>query len=95
MDVERNRFIYLILIILVIILGLGSRVDFLPRWIHLYIGDVFWSLMVFFIMALIFKRKSSYWVAAAAILLSFLVEFSQLYQEPWINNIRQTTIGGG
>jgi len=66
----------------------------MPRWVHLYIGDILWALMIFFIIAILFKRKSTYWVGAVAIAFSFLIEFSQLYQEPWINSIRHTTLGG-
>jgi hypothetical protein len=33
-------------------------------------------------------------VAAMALGLSLLVELSQLYHAPWIDSVRQTTIGG-
>ncbi|WP_236904904.1 DUF2809 domain-containing protein [Clostridium formicaceticum] len=91
---KRNRCIYLILIVLVIILGLGSRSGFGPKWIHLYVGDVLWALMLFFIVGLVFKEKNTYWVAVTAVSIAFLVEFSQLYQATWINAIRHTKIGG-
>ena len=94
MAIERNRMNYLSSVLLVIALGLGSRLDFLPRWVYLYVGDILWALMVFLIIAMLFKRKSTTWVALAAISFSFLIEISQLYQATWINNIRHTTLGG-
>lgn len=94
MTKKRNRFIYLILILLVVALGLASRLDFLPIWVYLYVGDVLWALMVFLIFAMIFNTKSTYFVAVVAISFSFLIEFSQLYQATWINNVRHTTLGG-
>jgi len=92
----RNRIIYLILILLAIILGLGSRYfsDFLPKWVNLYLGDVLWALMIFFIFGFLFKRKSTFWIAIISFLFSFTIEMSQLYQAQWINTIRYTTIGG-
>ncbi|QUH21309.1 ribosomal maturation YjgA family protein [Alkaliphilus sp. B6464] len=92
----RNRIIYSIFILLVIILGLGSRhfSDFLPKWVHLYLGDTLWALMIFFIFGFLFKRKNTFCIATVSLLFSFLIEISQLYQAQWINTIRNTTIGG-
>lgn len=91
----RNRIIYSIFILSVIILGLGSRhfSDFLPKWVHLYLGDILWALMIFFIFGFLFNRKDIFWIAMAALLFSFSIEISQLYQAQWINAIRNTTIG--
>ena len=92
----RGRGIYLILIFIVIALGLASRKfgSFLPGFISTYAGDTLWGLMVFLIIALIFNKKSSRSIASMAILISAAIEFSQLYQSPWINSIRDTTLGG-
>ena len=90
----RNKFIYLRLILLAVALGLASRLTFWPGWVHLYVGDVFWALMIFLIIAIVFRRKSSYWVTVVAICFTFSIEFSQLYQGIWINNIRHTVLGG-
>ncbi|WP_026477188.1 ribosomal maturation YjgA family protein [Alkaliphilus transvaalensis] len=94
MNIKRNRTIYLILIIIVVLLGLVSRTDHFPRWVHLYVGDILWALMIFFIIGLIFKEKSTLWIMISAISFTFFIEFSQLYQATWINNIRHTTLGG-
>jgi glycopeptide antibiotics resistance protein len=93
---NRNRLLYLALIVLTVLAGLASRhfSSSLPRWITLYLGDALWALMVFFGFAFLFKRKSTLWIAAATLLFSFAIEISQLYHAPWIDSIRHTRIGG-
>ena len=93
---ERNQIIYFVFIVVVMILGLGSRyyTDYLPKWIHLYFGDILWALMIFLIFGFLFKQKHTLWIGTASFLFSFAIEFSQLYQASWINGIRGTTIGG-
>lgn len=57
---RRNRAVYLILIIIVMILGLLSRkLDGIPKIIFLYAGDILWALMVFLIITFIFNNKST------------------------------------
>ncbi|WP_258140294.1 ribosomal maturation YjgA family protein [Mucilaginibacter phenanthrenivorans] len=41
-----------------------------------------------------FISKTIKWVTIASLLFCYGIEFSQLYQAPWINNIRHTVIGG-
>ena len=93
---KRNRFVYALLVVIVILLGLASRrfASYLPEWNKLYLGDALWALMVFFIVAFLFARKSSLWVALTALAFSFSIEFSQLYHAPWIDAIRNTRLGG-
>lgn len=93
---NRNRLLYLSLIVLTVLAGLSSRhfSSSLPHWITLYLGDALWALMVFLGFAFIFKRKSTLWVAVATLLFSFAIEISQLYHPPWIDGIRHTRIGG-
>jgi hypothetical protein len=93
---QRNRFTYFLFLITVIFLGLGSRyfAKTLPCWVHLYLGDALWALMVFIIVALVFKDKTSIWVAGIALFFSFGIEISQLYHAPWIDSIRNTCLGG-
>lgn len=96
MIMNRNRLLYLLLIVLTVLAGLASRrfSSILPHWTTLYLGDALWALMVFFGFAFLFRRKSSLWVATAALIFSFVIEISQLYHAPWIDAIRQTRIGG-
>lgn len=96
MELKRNRFIYSILLLGVILLGLGSRMknSSLPSWVSLYVGDVLWALMIFLITGLLFRKRSTSWVAMIAAGYAFLTEMSQLYQAPWINALRRTALGG-
>ena len=92
---KRSRLLYLILTIIVMILGLLSRkISGLPKIIELYSGDILWELMVFLIIAFIFNKKSTIFIISWAIIFSYSIEISQLYHAPWIDAIRNTTLGG-
>jgi hypothetical protein len=93
---QRNRVTYFLFLIIVILLGLGSRyfANVMSGWVHLYLGDVLWALMVFILVALVFKVQTSIRVACIALTFSFGIEISQLYHAPWIDSIRNTHLGG-
>lgn len=92
---RRNRVVYLILIIIVMILGLLSRkLDGIPKIISLYAGDILWALMIFLIIKFIFNNKSTLFNIFIAIIFSYGIEISQLYHAPWIDSIRNTILGG-
>lgn len=92
---KRSRLLYLILTIIVMILGLLSRkISGLPKIIELYSGDILWALMAFLIIAFIFNKKSTIFIISWAIIFSYSIEISQLYHAPWIDAIRNTTLGG-
>jgi hypothetical protein len=92
---ERRRTTYFSLIIIVVFLGLGSRYfsKLLPGWVELYAGDALWALNVFLMLGFIFLRKNGFWIAFFALIFSCLIEVSQLYHTPWINNIRAYKLG--
>jgi len=50
-------------------------------------------MAVFLGLGLLFPTLSTWWVVALALLVSNLVEFSQLCHAPWIDSIRGTMIG--
>jgi hypothetical protein len=93
---KRNRIVYFLLIVITILAGLGSRHygGHLPSWVHLYLGDSLWALMVFWMAGFLFRQKATGWVAVVSLLFSFIIETSQLYHAPWIDTIRATTLGG-
>ena len=92
---KRNRLLYLILTIIVMILGLLSRkIEGLPEIISLYSGDILWALMVFLLFAFLFNKKSTIFIISWAIIFSYSIEISQLYHAPWIDAIRNTVLGG-
>lgn len=89
------RFCYLTLWILIIVLGLGSRTygDYLPSFVATYAGDTLWAAMVYFGISFLFPFTRLLRRAIAALLFSYCIEVSQLYQSDWINAIRGTTLG--
>lgn len=91
---KRDRKLYFLFIIITMVLGLMSRrVSFLPYVIEVYSGDVLWALMIFFIVGFIFNEKDKRMVACTALGFSYFIELSQLYHSPWIDNLRNTTLG--
>jgi hypothetical protein len=89
-SMPKSRIIYFILIILTIILGLLSRhFSIIP----LFIGDILWATMVYFIMRFLFIVKSVKFNVITALIFCFAIEFSQLYKAPWINELRHTLFG--
>ncbi len=91
----RNRLFYFTLIVGTVGLGLASRhFSYLPSFVHLYIGDALWALMVFFIFGFLFPRQATIRLAFYALCFSFAIEFSQLYHAPWIDSIRANRLGG-
>lgn len=91
----RNRIVYLVATAAIIALGLASRQihGLFPQILGKYPGDALWTLMVFLGLGCILPRNSSAQVAAYALIISFIVETTQLYQSPWINYIRSATLG--
>ncbi|PRR81615.1 DUF2809 domain-containing protein [Clostridium vincentii] len=92
----RNRLLYAVLIIIVMILGLlsGKYGYIIPDFIDIYLGDALWASMIYLGVAFIFNKKRLKIVAAFGLSFCYLIEISQLYHANWIDNIRQTTLGG-
>jgi hypothetical protein len=87
---NRSRFTYFILSFITIIVGLLSRHYIL---IPLFIGDIIWALMVYFIVRWLFINKTAQFAIILSLLFCFAVEFSQLYKASWINELRHTLFG--
>jgi len=86
----KSRSFYAILIVITIILGLLSR---RIAGVPLFIGDVLWATMIYFMVRFLFIHKPVKFIVIASLLFCYAIEFSQLYQAPWIDNIRHTFIG--
>ena len=86
---------YFILTILTMILGLLSSkfMSYMPSLISPYLGDILWATMVYFGFRFLFPKLNTNTSFLIAIIFSFGIEFSQIYQAQWINNIRSTTLG--
>jgi len=91
----RNRLLYCGITLAVILIGLASRrfPMMLPAAAGKYPGDVLWTMMVFFGLAVIWPRLGVMRLTVAALAISYAVEFSQLYQAPWINALRAHPLG--
>ncbi|QGU93867.1 DUF2809 domain-containing protein [Clostridium bovifaecis] len=95
MNDERNRLLYGLLIIIVMLIGISTRKYpmLFPMWFAKYAGDTLWALMIFLCMGFVFNKWSIKKIVEAALAFSFLVEISQLYHKPWIDNVRLTRLG--
>ncbi|MEJ9111447.1 DUF2809 domain-containing protein [Bacillus paramobilis] len=96
MKTKRNRLLYALFTIVVIILGLSSRklAFALPQLLNDYLGDAFWALMIFTGFGFLFPKIETKKLAFISLLFCYGIEVSQLYHAEWIDNIRATTLGG-
>lgn len=80
----------------VVIAGLASRRyrGQLPAFWAEYAGDTLGALMLILLVSTLIAGRPILVRAAISLALAFLVEISQLYHAPWIDSIRQTTLGG-
>jgi Cu/Ag efflux pump CusA len=58
------------------------------------LGDVLWAVLVYLLIAFVWRQQRSGWIALAALVISVAVECSQLCHASWIEAIRNTTLGG-
>ncbi|WP_308161966.1 DUF2809 domain-containing protein [Bacillus sp. ISL-75] len=86
---------YLIYAVAVIFLGVASRKysPYLPLFLAENAGDALWAMMVYFGFRFLLARKHILQSILFSLLFSFSIEFSQLYQADWINQIRSTWFG--
>ncbi|WP_242235130.1 DUF2809 domain-containing protein [Bacillus cereus group sp. BfR-BA-01316] len=96
MNTKRNRLLYAMFTIVVIILGLSSRkfAFVLPDLLNDYLGDALWALMIFTGFGFLFPKIETKKLAFISLIFCYGIEISQLYHVPWIDNIRATILGG-
>lgn len=96
MNKKRNRLLYALFTIVIIILGLSSRklAFALPHLLNAYLGDALWALMIFTGFGFLFPKIDTKKVALISLLFCYGIEVSQLYHAEWIDSIRTTTLGG-
>jgi hypothetical protein len=90
-----NRLAFVSFALGTIVLGLavhffGSGLAAAPRDV---IGDVLWAAMIAWWIGAIAPRSPLRVRAIVAIGFCFAVELSQLYNTPWLDSLRHTTIG--
>lgn len=86
---------YAALVCLTVGAGFASRryPGFFPEFVARYAGDTLWATMVFWFLALGWRRASTGRLAASALAVAVAVECSQLYRAGWIDAVRETRIG--
>ena len=90
------RLTYVLLTIFIIPTGLylRYRTDWLPDIINLYLGDVLYATLFFFLFSIVFPNHSSLRRAGYALAACYVIEVLQLYHAPWIMAIRENKLGG-
>lgn len=89
------RLIYSLAILATLALGLSTRMfsEAMPPFVALHFGDALWAAMVYFGCRFLWPAKPLLLALCLSLAFSYLIEFSQLYQADWINNIRSNTLG--
>lgn len=89
------RIAYTLAVSITILLGLASRKfnSLLVLFVSQNAGDLLWAMMVYFGFRFLLVRKSLLTAIWLSFSFSFAIEFSQLYQADWINQIRGTLLG--
>ncbi len=80
----------------VIVLGLGSRSGHtaIPIWLAANAGDALWTSAVYLGLAFVLQQAPALRLLLLALVISLLVELSQLVQAEWLDAVRATTAGG-
>jgi hypothetical protein len=88
----KTRLISLIIALILIPIGLVTR-QHGNEWMKLYLGDVLWAAMIYWGFRFLWATEPKI-TALYAFTFCFLIEISQLYHAPWIDQIRQNRLGG-
>lgn len=91
----KARLIYCIAVIMTMLAGLASRYfgELLPDWVREHFGDALWAGMIYFGVRLVWTHRSIVWAMILSCMFSWLIEFSQIIQAPWLMEIRSTVWG--
>lgn len=94
-DMKSKRITFLIVSFTTIAIGLLVRLkkQWFPDVVNLYLGDVLYAFMMFYIVSFLMPSKSSWTRGTIALLICFAIELLQLYHANWINAVRQTLPG--
>jgi hypothetical protein len=88
----KTRLISLTIALILISIGLATR-QYGNEFLKLYTGDILWAAMIYWGFRFLFAHEPKR-TALYALVFCFLIEFSQLYHAPWIEQIRQNRLGG-
>lgn len=76
--------------VVTILIGLASRRF---TWVPTWVGDLLWATTVYFLISVLMPHAARWRRGLTAVIFSYLVEFSQLYHRPWLDYIRDSTLG--
>ena len=65
----------------------------LPAFVVKYGGSLLWATMVFLLVGVLLPRLTRTQIAAIAMAIAIVVEFSRLVHTPWLDAFRLTTAG--
>jgi hypothetical protein len=65
----------------------------LPAFVVKYGGSLLWATMVFLLVGVLLPRLSRAQIAAIAMVIAVVVEFSRLVHAPWLDAFRLSTAG--
>ncbi|MGL3111509.1 DUF2809 domain-containing protein [Bradyrhizobium sp. BR 1432] len=65
----------------------------LPAFVVKYGGSLLWATMVFLLVGVLLPRLTRTQIAAIAVMIAIVVEFSRLVHTPWLDAFRLTTAG--
>jgi len=86
---------YSVLVVLLICIGLPARLtDWYPPFVVTYVGDGLWAMMIYFLAAIFLPKFAPIRLFILCMIVTWLIEFSQLYQADWINTIRHLPLMG-
>jgi hypothetical protein len=92
---ERSRFRLLVLIALSVLASIALARNGRPYglWLPRYGEIALWSMTLYWALLFFRPTATTRSVTQLALLLSVAVECSQLYQAPWIHELRLTPVG--
>ncbi len=90
----RPRLHTLLLLLFLVALGLGSRRRGLPAFVLLYVGDVLWGTLFYFLFVCAWPRISRTRAFVAALVTTETIELTQAYHAPWLDGVRDSRLGG-
>ncbi len=92
----RSRWMYILAVMVAILLGMGSReyASVLPHFVAKHFGDALWAAMIYFGVRVLLVRMSVQKAFLLSLGFCYAIEYSQLYQAAWVNDMRSTLFGG-
>jgi glycopeptide antibiotics resistance protein len=91
----KTRAVYICAFLTAIVSGISSRqfTSVLPAFAVSHFGDILWASMVYFGFRIVCIKSTLIPALLVSLLFSFGIEFSQLYQAQWIQEVRATLLG--